>query len=75
MDLSVLDVHLIHETSNIYVFFMQSMRLKLIANNTTVERRFSAWIGGSILASLVSMVNFYLAYLNDVMDYNVIWLV
>uniref|UniRef100_A0AAY4BB10 Actin-like 6A n=1 Tax=Denticeps clupeoides TaxID=299321 RepID=A0AAY4BB10_9TELE len=29
-----------------------SMRLKLIANNTTVERRFSAWIGGSILASL-----------------------
>lgn len=32
---------------------LQSMRLKLIANNTTVERRFSAWIGGSILASLV----------------------
>lgn len=30
------------------------MRLKLIANNTTVERRFSSWIGGSILASLVS---------------------
>lgn len=29
-----------------------SMRLKLIANNTTVERRFSSWIGGSILASL-----------------------
>ncbi|XP_051563357.1 actin-like protein 6A [Myxocyprinus asiaticus] len=29
-----------------------SMRLKLIANNTTVECRFSAWIGGSILASL-----------------------
>uniref|UniRef100_A0AAR2K5G7 Actin-like 6A n=1 Tax=Pygocentrus nattereri TaxID=42514 RepID=A0AAR2K5G7_PYGNA len=29
-----------------------SMRLKLIASNTTVERRFSAWIGGSILASL-----------------------
>lgn len=28
------------------------MRLKLIANNTTVERRFSSWIGGSILASL-----------------------
>lgn len=32
---------------------LQSMRLKLIANSTTVERRFSAWIGGSILASLV----------------------
>ncbi|XP_067851408.1 actin-like protein 6A isoform X1 [Heptranchias perlo] len=29
-----------------------SMRLKLMANNTTVERRFSSWIGGSILASL-----------------------
>ncbi|XP_062903676.1 actin-like protein 6B isoform X2 [Mobula hypostoma] len=29
-----------------------SMRLKLIANNSTVERRFSPWIGGSILASL-----------------------
>lgn len=35
------------------MFAFQSMRLKLIANNTTVERRFSAWIGGSILASLV----------------------
>lgn len=35
------------------MFDFQSMRLKLIANNTTVERRFSAWIGGSILASLV----------------------
>ncbi|CAJ0929889.1 unnamed protein product, partial [Ranitomeya imitator] len=32
--------------------FGKSMRLKLIANNTTVERRFSSWIGGSILASL-----------------------
>lgn len=35
------------------MLYFQSMRLKLIANNTTVERRFSAWIGGSILASLV----------------------
>lgn len=33
------------------------MRLKLIANSTTVERRFSAWIGGSILASLVRTHN------------------
>ena len=32
----------------------QSMRLKLIASNSTMERRFSPWIGGSILASLVS---------------------
>ncbi|KAI1229689.1 hypothetical protein IHE44_0010953 [Lamprotornis superbus] len=31
-----------------------SMRLKLIASNSTMERRFSPWIGGSILASLVS---------------------
>ncbi|XP_012673067.1 actin-like protein 6B [Clupea harengus] len=29
-----------------------SMRLKLIASNSTIERRFSSWIGGSILASL-----------------------
>lgn len=38
---------------DMFVCDLQSMRLKLIANNTTVERRFSAWIGGSILASLV----------------------
>lgn len=31
----------------------QSMRLKLIASNSTMERKFSPWIGGSILASLV----------------------
>ncbi|XP_063043417.1 actin-like protein 6B [Engraulis encrasicolus] len=29
-----------------------SMRLKLIASNSSIERRFSSWIGGSILASL-----------------------
>ncbi|XP_048092327.1 actin-like protein 6B isoform X4 [Alosa alosa] len=29
-----------------------SMRLKLIASNSSMERRFSSWIGGSILASL-----------------------
>uniref|UniRef100_A0A8B9J8H1 Actin-like 6B n=1 Tax=Astyanax mexicanus TaxID=7994 RepID=A0A8B9J8H1_ASTMX len=29
-----------------------SMRLKLIASNSSIERRFSPWIGGSILASL-----------------------
>ncbi|KAK7797561.1 hypothetical protein U0070_005242 [Myodes glareolus] len=29
-----------------------SMRLKLIASNSTMERKFSPWIGGSILASL-----------------------
>lgn len=34
-------------------FFPQSMRLKLIASNSTMERKFSPWIGGSILASLV----------------------
>lgn len=31
------------------------MRLKLIASNSTMERKFSPWIGGSILASLVSV--------------------
>ncbi|KAM9444706.1 actin-like protein 6B isoform 3-T3 [Clarias gariepinus] len=29
-----------------------SMRLKLIVSNSSIERRFSSWIGGSILASL-----------------------
>ncbi|MBN3273666.1 ACL6A protein, partial [Polyodon spathula] len=32
--------------------FVMVMRLKLIASNSSVERRFSPWIGGSILASL-----------------------
>ena len=30
------------------------MRLKLVSNNQSTERRFSSWIGGSILGSLVS---------------------
>ena len=30
------------------------MRLKIIAAASSAERRFSSWIGGSILASLVS---------------------
>ena len=29
------------------------MRLKVLSTNTTAERRYGAWIGGSILASLV----------------------
>lgn len=29
--------------------------MKLISNNTAMERRFNPWIGGSILASLVSV--------------------
>lgn len=33
---------------------LQSMRLKIIAAASSAERRFSSWIGGSILASLVS---------------------
>lgn len=28
------------------------MKLKMIAANGTVERRFGAWVGGSILASI-----------------------
>ena len=32
----------------------QSMKVKVVQNSSTVERRFSSWIGGSILASLVS---------------------
>ena len=35
----------------------QSMRLKIISGTTgSAERRFSSWIGGSILASLVSIM-------------------
>ena len=38
---------------NVIGFFLQNMRLKVIAANLSAERRFSSWIGGSILASLV----------------------
>ena len=38
------------------------MRLKLISNNTPMERRFNPWIGGSILASLVSSEFFFLFF-------------
>ena len=36
------------------LLFSQSIRVKLVQNSSTVERRFSSWIGGSILSSLVS---------------------
>ena len=39
-----------------YFIIFQSARLKIISNNSTLERRFSSWIGGSILASLVSFI-------------------
>lgn len=39
---------------NISIF--QSMRLKVVSAPGTSERRFGAWIGGSILASLVSVL-------------------
>ena len=29
--------------------------MKVVSNNTSVERRFSSWIGGSVLASLVKI--------------------
>ena len=39
------------------------MRLKVLSTNTTAERRYGAWIGGSILASLViSILIFVLNY-------------
>ena len=37
-------------------FLFQSMKLKIISSSVSSERRFSSWIGGSILASLVSLV-------------------
>ena len=36
--------------------------MKLVQNTSAIERRFSPWIGGSILASLVSL----LSRVNDV---------
>lgn len=38
-----------------------SMRLKVISANGTVERRFGAWIGGSILASLGSFQQMWIS--------------
>ncbi|GAB1602844.1 actin-like protein 6B [Argonauta hians] len=38
-----------------------SMRLKIIAATGTVERRFSSWIGGSILASLGSFQQMWIS--------------
>jgi len=38
-----------------------SMKLKLIASPVNVERRFSSWIGGSILASLGSFQQLWLS--------------
>lgn len=35
---------------------LQSMRLKVVSSGGTTERRYGAWIGGSILASLVSFL-------------------
>ena len=34
---------------------LQNMKLKIISSSVSAERRFSSWIGGSILASLVSL--------------------
>ncbi len=38
-----------------------NMRFKLIAANTPSERRFGAWIGGSILASLGSFQQMWIS--------------
>ncbi|CAH1785345.1 unnamed protein product [Owenia fusiformis] len=38
-----------------------SMRLKVLASATTAERRFSSWIGGSILASLGSFQQMWIS--------------
>ena len=37
-----------------FFLFIQSMKLKVVSSTVSAERRFSSWIGGSILASLVS---------------------
>ncbi|XP_064634792.1 actin-like protein 6B [Lineus longissimus] len=38
-----------------------NMRLKILAANSTAERRFSSWIGGSILASLGSFQQMWIS--------------
>jgi len=38
-----------------------NMRLKLVSNNQTSERRFSSWIGGSILGSLGSFQQMWIS--------------
>lgn len=43
-----------HPRHQYLFYFLQSMRLKIISATGSAERRFSSWIGGSILASLVS---------------------
>ena len=35
----------------------QNQKIKIVASNSSIERRFSAWIGGSILSSLASIQN------------------
>ena len=40
------------------LILLQSVRVKMVQNVTTIERRYSSWIGGSILASLVSTRSF-----------------
>lgn len=39
----------------------QSMRLKIISANSSSERRYGAWIGGSILSSLGSFQQMWLS--------------
>jgi actin-related protein len=39
-----------------------SMRLKLIAPNGSTERRFGAWIGGSILASIGTFQQMWISH-------------
>lgn len=40
---------------------LQSMRLKIISANSSSERRYGAWIGGSILSSLGSFQQMWLS--------------
>lgn len=39
----------------------QNMKVKLIASNSSIERRFGSWIGGSILASLGSFQQMWMS--------------
>ena len=53
-DKAILKHHVNILCACVWFLFSQSIRVKLVQNSSTVERKFSSWIGGSILASLVS---------------------
>lgn len=48
-------------SNGVLTLSLQSMRLKVVAVTSTGERRFGAWVGGSILASLGSFQQLWIS--------------